>query len=103
MLAELDSFLRLLVVGGGLLALLLLLRLARTAHGRLPARPQTVVGLTPAHALHVVEVDGRRLLVGTGPSGPPQLLLELPELPVTAALPPWAAETRRERWRADGP
>ena len=31
--------------------------------------------------LHVVEIEGRRLLVGTGPSGPPQLISELAELP----------------------
>ena len=36
------------------------------------------------HRLHVVEVEGRRLLIGTGPSGPPQLLTELAELPAWA-------------------
>lgn len=35
------------------------------------------VGLGGQHALHVVELDGRRLLVGTGPGAAPRLLTEL--------------------------
>ncbi|MCA9689903.1 MAG: hypothetical protein KC636_09855 [Myxococcales bacterium] len=40
-----------------------------------------IVALTGHHQLHVVEVEGRRLLVGTGPAGPPSLLYELPPAP----------------------
>jgi hypothetical protein len=113
-LADLEPFLHLVAVGGGLLvALLLLVWLGRGARVRGQARPRTVVGLTPAHALHVVEVDGRRLLVGTGPSGPPRLLMELAE-PATSAwsasppaaldAPPWVADVAsREGWRAHEP
>ena len=35
------------------------------------------VALGSHHALHVVELDGRRLLVGTGPGAAPRLLTEL--------------------------
>lgn len=118
MLGDLDPYLRLLVVGGGLLAALVLLRLARPVRGT-RAGPQTVVGLTPAHALHVVEVDGRRLLVGTGPGGPPRLLMELPsrvsDTPMRDAprsrgrggqarqeAGAGLAEAGDERWRGDG-
>jgi hypothetical protein len=53
----------------------------RRRRGGLPGAPgrRTSVGLGPAHALHVVELEGRRLLVGTGPSGAPALLLDLGE------------------------
>jgi hypothetical protein len=34
--------------------------------------------LTPQHQLHVVELAGRRLIVGTGPAGAPRLVCELP-------------------------
>jgi flagellar biogenesis protein FliO len=43
-----------------------------------------LIPLGAGHRLHVVEVEGRRLLIGTGPSGPPQLLTELAELPAWA-------------------
>ena len=69
------------VVGLGLT--LVLLVLARTARGA-TAGPKKLITLGSGHRLHVVEVEGRRLLIGTGPSGPPQLLTELAE------LPPWA-------------
>ena len=36
------------------------------------------VALTGQHAVHVVELDGERLLIGTGPSGAPRLLTRLP-------------------------
>lgn len=48
------------------------------------------VGLGGQHALHVVELDGRRLLVGTGPGAAPRLLTELdprPEPPPTSWEP----------------
>lgn len=59
-----------------------------------------VIGLTPGHALHVVDVAGRRLLVGTGPSGAPRLLLELED----GSTPPWASVRAGEgpRWVEEG-
>ena len=81
MLEGLDERLAIVVVGLALtLALLLLVRVSRRAG---PC-PQKLVHLGSGHRLHVVEMEGRRLLIGTGPSGPPQLLTELAE------LPPWA-------------
>ena len=74
MLAELEPYYHLLAVGGGLLvALLLLTWLGRGLERGRRQRAQSVVTLTPGHALHVVELAGRRLVVGTGPSGPPRL------------------------------
>ena len=35
------------------------------------------IRLGTGHAVHVVEVEGRRLLIGTGPDGAPSLLTEL--------------------------
>lgn len=84
----------LLLVGGVLLGLLALLSsLTRrlrggTSHGR------HTVALTGQHALHVVEIAGRRLLVGTGPSGSPKVLAELGEAQAGDLQPspsrPWA-------------
>lgn len=112
MLAGLEPYFHLIAVGGGLLvALLVLTWLGRASRGA-RGRAQTVVGLTPGHALHVVEVAGRRLLVGTGPSGPPALLLELPDagtpswaLTPAAGAPPWVADARRgpDGWTAHEP
>lgn len=43
------------------------------------------VRLTGEHAVHVVTVEGRRWMIGTGPAGPPTLLAELPaEVPEAA-------------------
>lgn len=113
---ELEPYLRLVAVGGGLLVgLLLLVLLRRGAGAARRERARSVVTLTPGHALHVVEVAGRRLLVGTGPSGPPRLLLELqdPATPPWAGqladgvdAPPWVAEAARrgpEGWSSHGP
>jgi len=73
-----EDHLRIAMVAAGLfLALLVLLRLTRRAQS---SRGQPI-SLTSTHRLHVVEIEGRRLLVGTGPSGPPQLISELAELP----------------------
>jgi hypothetical protein len=113
-LAELEPYYHLLAVGGGLLvALLLLTWLGRGLERGRRQRAQSVVTLTPGHALHVVELAGRRLVVGTGPSGPPRLLLELPEpgMPMWAApiggdAPAWVADAARrgpEDWTAHGP
>jgi hypothetical protein len=63
----------LLVVLGGLAWLQK--RLASAAGGR-----AETVALTRDHAVHVVELGGRRLLLGTGPTGAPRVLAELPEL-----------------------
>jgi hypothetical protein len=80
MLAGIDERIAVVVVGLGLaLGLLVLARMRRAAAG-----PPKLISLGSGHHLHVVEVEGRRLLIGTGPSGPPQLLTELAE------LPPWA-------------
>lgn len=81
MLEGLDERVAIVVVGLGLtLMLLLLVRVSR----RVGTGSRKLVHLGSGHRLHVVEVEGRRLLIGTGPSGPPQLLTELAE------LPPWA-------------
>ena len=46
---------------------------------RLESRTLTrCVRLTAEHAVHVVEVAGRRWMLGTGPAGAPSLLAELP-------------------------
>ena len=42
-----------------------------------PVRVVQVQRLTPQHAVHVLDVDGRRLLVGTGPQGT-ELLCQWP-------------------------
>lgn len=81
------------VAAGLLVVLLVLLRLTR--------RPQSSRGkpiaLSSTHQLHVVEVEGRRLLVGTGPSGPPQLISELAELPawIHSASDAWTERDAR--------
>jgi flagellar biogenesis protein FliO len=52
------------------------------------------VVLTNQHAVHLIEVGGKRLLVGTGPSGAPRVLAELGEVtavePAPAPVRPWA-------------
>lgn len=52
------------------------------------ARAQTI-GLGPKHAVHVLELAGRRWLIGTGPGGPPSLLAEL-EVPAAGPTEPAA-------------
>jgi|GEM_PF-1763293 len=91
MLAEFDERIVFVLVGLGLLlALLVLVRLTRgTTRG-----PQKVIALGAGHRLHVIELEGRRLLVGTGPSGPPTLLAELAELPA------WTREAVNGDWQA---
>jgi len=88
---ELDERIVFALVAVGLLLVLgVLVRLTRGA-GKLPAK---VIVLGAGHRLHVVELEGRRLLVGTGPSGPPQLLTELAELPA------WTREAVNRDWQA---
>ncbi|MBL9105855.1 MAG: hypothetical protein JNL82_33345 [Myxococcales bacterium] len=78
------------IAAGLLVALLGLLRLRRDAG---PARGRPIT-LTATHRLHVVEIDGRRLLIGTGPGGPPQLVAELAEAPAWAQ-DDWVAKDGR--------
>lgn len=79
------------IAAGLFVALLGLLRLTREAR---PARERPIV-LTSTHRLHVVEIDGRRLLVGTGPAGPPQLVTELAEAPAWTKQDDWVARDAR--------
>lgn len=91
MLADGDT-LQIVALAAGLLVLLVSLRLTR----RTGSRSERPIALTSQHRLHVVEVEGRRLLVGTGPSGPPQLLVEL------ADSPAWAHQGPQARSAPDG-
>jgi hypothetical protein len=49
--------------------------------------------LTNHHEVHLVELGGVRLLVGTGPSGAPRVLAQLQDAPVVEPAPerarPW--------------
>lgn len=70
----------LLQVGIGLAVILGgLMFLTRRLHGP-RAGAGKVIRLTAQDAVHLVEVDGRRLLVGTGVGGPPRLICELADL-----------------------
>lgn len=60
-----------------------------------PTSPRRSVVLTAHHALHVVELDGERLLIGTGPSGAPRLLARLPE---ASEQPSHASSPRAAAW-----
>ena len=83
----------LLLYTGAVLAVMFifLALLGRRFGGRARAANQSVVGLTSQHRLHVVELDGRRLLVGTGPSGAPSLLGERDDEPA------WTREAAPQR------
>lgn len=59
-----------------LLALLAIMVVANRRLKRSGAGPLAWT-LTPQHRLHVVEVEGRRILVGTGPGAAPSLIAEL--------------------------
>lgn len=60
-------------------------------------------------ALHVLELEGQRLLVGTGPGAAPRLLTHLGRAPAAGARPttaweradqgPSATAETRDRWR----
>ncbi len=67
--------------------------LGRRARG-LAGSSVGAVRLGPAHAVHVVEVEGRRFLVGVGPNAAPSLLAEL-----APSRPPAVVS----RARIDGP
>ena len=60
---------------------------------RTPLGRASTIRLTGSAALHVVEVDGRRLLVSTGPGSAPRLVAELS--PAVPALGPSPAESGR--------
>ncbi len=82
-------------------------------HRRCRGGPARTIPLTPQHAVHVVDLDGRRILLGTGPAGAPSLLCTLEgadpsESAPDAALdgpvapvgrPAVLAVGRRTRWR----
>lgn len=94
MLAGVDP---LVFVGAVLLLLLaglswLTRRIQAGALGGAGSRERVV--LTNQHAVHLIEVGGKRLLVGTGPSGAPRVLAELGEVTATEPAPeplrPWA-------------
>jgi hypothetical protein len=79
----------LLYVGVVLLGLLVILsQLNRRVRGGGAGQARQTVVLTGQHAIHVVEIAGRRLLVGTGPSGAPRVLAELGEAEAAAYEPP---------------
>jgi hypothetical protein len=62
--------------------------------GALGGGSRARVVLTHHHAVHLIEVGGKRLLVGTGPSGAPRVLAELGDVPSVEPAPepvrPWA-------------
>jgi hypothetical protein len=63
----------------GAVSLALVAALAYLRHlrrDRAPGRGDTVA-LTGQHTLHVVEFDGRRMVIGTGPSGAPRFVCDL--------------------------
>ena len=91
MLAELDE--RVVFALVGLVLLLALVVLARLTRGGARAATK-VIALGSGHRLHVVELEGRRLLIGTGPSGPPNLVTEL------ADLPAWTHAGVNSDWQA---
>ncbi len=81
-----------LVLALGLVLLLVLLRGLNRRAGRglgVLRRPGSEASptrqvLTAQHSVHVVELGGCRLLVGTGPSGAPRVLADLCEFEVAA-------------------
>lgn len=86
------------LVSVGLVLLLLLVALswlARRVPGGSLAGTKERVCLTPQHTVHVIEVGGLRLLVGTGPGGAPQLLARLGEAETRASAPEPAPELPR--------
>lgn len=49
----------------------------RLQSGSISTARRERVSLTSQHAVHLVELGGVRLLIGTGPSGAPRVLAEL--------------------------
>jgi hypothetical protein len=92
----------LLLVGAVLLGLLAILsHLTRRLRGGGAGQGRQTVALTGQHAVHVVEIAGRRLLVGTGPSGAPRVLVELGEVSLHAVEPD--SECSASPARSDNP
>ena len=82
----------LLLVGAVLLGLLAILsHLTRRLRGGGAGQGRQTVALTGQHAIHVVEIAGRRMLIGTGPSGAPKVLAELGEVEAVTHEPPIAS------------
>jgi hypothetical protein len=52
-------------------------RWAQTRRGLAGGASRRTVSLGGGQALHVVELEGRRLVIGTGPGAAPRLLTEL--------------------------
>jgi hypothetical protein len=78
-LVAIGSSVVLLEVSAVLLGLLgLLTFLSRRLRGGGGFRGRKIIPLTGQHSLHVVELDGVRMVVGTGPGGPPRFISELP-------------------------
>ena len=73
LLAAVTGSSTLLPLGAALLAVAGLVRWQRRRRGDAPRTVQTV-RLTPQHALHVIDLDGRRLVVGTAPGAAPRLV-----------------------------
>lgn len=75
-------------VGAVLLVLLAGLSwLTRRVHAGPLGSNRARVVLTNQHAVHLIEVGGVRLLVGTGPSGAPRVLAQLGEVEAAEAEP----------------
>jgi hypothetical protein len=79
-IAGLDPLVLVGVVLLGLLAALSWLSRRLRGAGAALGHGRESVSLTGQHAVHVIEIAGRRLLVGTGPSGAPRVLAELGEV-----------------------
>lgn len=85
-----------LVLAALLAALVLANRKVRARDGSLG---RTRVQLSGQHSLHVVEIEGRRILVGIGPSGAPRLLCDLSADPVELEPePPKPGSGRHVGW-----
>lgn len=78
----------LLPLGAALLAVAGLVRWQRKRRGDTPT-PVHTVRLTPQHTLHVVDLDGRRLVVGTAPGAAPRLVESGPVPAPAPQEPPW--------------
>jgi len=101
MLPELSDVEMLLLYTGAVLAVMfVLLSLVGRRLGNRSSAIRAVIPVTSQHRLHVVEVDGRRLLVGTGPQGAPSLVCELGDDPAwtrEASMMPAEGEWSRTR------
>ena len=78
----------LLPLGAALLAVAGLVRWQRRRRADAPKAVQTV-RLTPQHALHVVHLNGRRLVIGTAPGAAPRLVESGPLPEPTPQEPAW--------------